>query len=402
PARKRSCGREQLNAMWISNCRIVCPDRIIERGGLEVAEGVIQAVVEGPPPRADLDGEGLTCIPGLIDLHGDMVEAKQFPRMTARVPLELAVYELDKELVAAGITTAYAALALQWTEVDTNRTLEACRATMEIIKKKNQDLMCDHHIHARFEITNPKAGSVLEELIDAQLVDLVSLMDHTPGQGQVRDVERFIQWQMRFRAEMGRPSDEETIRADVSRLMKTPKAWDAVSSVTSVAHANRLIIASHDDDTPEKVASMRRFGVTISEFPVTLEAAEAAQQAGNFVLMGSPNALRGESTGGNLSVRDAVAAGFVDMLGCDYYSMGLLQGAYSLCHCGLISLPEAINMVSLNPAKAAGFDDRGSIEVGKKADFVLLSTSDSFPRVRGTWISGLPVFQDRVIYERTR
>lgn len=386
--------------MWISNCQIVCPDRVIENGAVEIEGGLIANVVDGPAPHSHLDGSGLTLIPGLIDLHGDMIEDEQFPRSSAQIPLELALYELDKEYVAAGITTAYSALSLQWSPLDTIRTLDACRATMQMVKDRHADLMCDQRIHARFEITNPEAGEVLENLIEDDLVDLVSLMDHTPGQGQIRDVEKFVSWQLKFRAENGHEADESLVRADIQKMIETPKAWDAVESVSRVALKHGLPVASHDDDTPEKVYAMRRFGVTISEFPVTLEAAEAAKDAGNYVLMGSPNALRGQSTGGNLSVRDAVAAGFVDMLGCDYYTMGLLQGAFSLYSHGLIPLHDAINMVSSAPAQAASLDDRGSLEVGKKGDFSLISTQGNFPRVHATWRDGEIVFQDRVVSKR--
>lgn len=87
----------------------------------------------------------------------------------------------------------------------------------------------------------------------------------------------------------------------------------------------------YDDDSPEKVALVHSVGASLSEFPVTLEAATSAHMHGMQVIMGAPNALRGSSHSGNLSALEALEHGVLNALASDYYPAAMLRAA--LCNC---------------------------------------------------------------------
>ena len=90
-------------------------------------------------------------------------------------------------------------------------------------------------------------------------------------------------------------------------------------------------------------------------------------------IAGAPNVMLGHSHSGNLSAREAVQAGAIDVLCSDYYPAALLDAVFTLRdQCGL-DIAKAFALVTINPAKAAGIaDEVGSIAVGKRADVLLV------------------------------
>jgi alpha-D-ribose 1-methylphosphonate 5-triphosphate diphosphatase len=383
--------------MWLTDVRLVFPDGVIERGALRMEGGMIAQIVHGDADAPGLSLAGMTLIPGLIDLHGDMLERDIEPRPGAYFPTDVALYELDKRLAGAGITTAYAAVGFAWTKNDL-RTQEKATAIIRAIHAHRAELGIDLRVHARFEIGNADTAPILEGLLDARAVDLVSLMDHTPGQGQYKNVPKYVDFMTRW---LGFDPDQigddvlKRIEGAITVKSEIPRDWEIVREVTRIAAAHGVPIASHDDDTPEKVAQMADLGVTISEFPVTTAAAQAARARGMLTIMGAPNAYRGESTSGNLSALAAVRAGLVDILATDYFPAALLGAAFKLAADGVLPLHESIKLVSANPAAAAHLTDRGEIAVGKSADLVAIAiTPEGTPRVRATLRAGHFIYQD--------
>ena len=53
-----------------------------------------------------------------------------------------------------------------------------------------------------------------------------------------------------------------------------------------------------------------------------------------------------------------------------------------------ISLPQAVAVVSRNPARAVGLTDRGEIAAGKRADLVWVHDAAGLPVVRNVWRQG--------------
>ncbi|MBP0444092.1 alpha-D-ribose 1-methylphosphonate 5-triphosphate diphosphatase [Roseomonas sp. SSH11] len=375
--------------MWIADIRLALPDRVVPRAALRIEGGRIAEIVEGAPRGPALDGDGLLLIPGLVDLHGDMIEKEVEPRPGAAFPLDVAIGELDARLAASGVTTAYAGLSFAEGKAKHIRTEERARGVIEAVARMRDSLRVDLRVHARFEVTNLRAEPVLRDLVARGLVGLVSLTDHTPGQGQFRDVEQYVRWQSHAYGE-----DPAAAAARAQERMGAPRAWDVARGVTALAREQGLPIASHDDDTAEKVRLMRELGATISEFPVTLEAAEEARRLGMTTLMGAPNALRNASMTGNATARAVMQAGLLDMLAADYHQGAMLPAVLGWVREGLVPLHEAVALVTSNPARAAGLADRGTLLPGQRADLVLLDDSGAAPRVRAVWRAGQVIHSD--------
>jgi alpha-D-ribose 1-methylphosphonate 5-triphosphate diphosphatase len=385
--------------MWLSDLRIVLPDRVLENGSILVQNGRIAEIIEGSAPDNAPSLHGLIAIPGIIDLHGDMLERDVEPRPGARFPYELGLLELDKRLAASGITTAYAAISFAWRK-DDMRSQETATALINTIAECRNDTLVDFKVHARFEVTNPLTAPVLSALLRERKVDLVSIMDHTPGQGQYGDVDRYVRFMQQWLGvdmdvlEPGMQAKlAERIKQKMLENVAIPRDWDIVRDVARIANEYHIPLASHDDDLPRKVTEQAEIGITISEFPINLESAQEAHRHNMWIIMGAPNAYRKQSTGNNLSALDAIKAGLVDVLATDYYPPAMLHAAFQIADEGIMPLHESIKLISQNPADAMRLADRGRIEVGRSADLVLVEPGQHH-RVRATLRQGVPIYSD--------
>ncbi|MBC8162561.1 MAG: alpha-D-ribose 1-methylphosphonate 5-triphosphate diphosphatase [Roseiflexaceae bacterium] len=390
--------------MWLRDAQIVLPDRVLERASLRIEGQQITAVVEDVPQPAAremaVDARGLIVIPGIVDLHGDMIEHEIEPRPGARFPLDMAIHELDKRMAACGVTTAYAAISFWGEEADEALSSGAhAHALVTAINSLRGSLLVDLFVHARYEVPTPSVAPALFALLEARQIQLLSLMDHTPGQGQYRDLERFVAYIAKWRNADPDQIAVET-RERMLRVQNQPSIWATANELVSAALEQGVLIASHDDDTPAKIDLMADFRVTISEFPVTLEAALEARQRGMHVVMGAPNVLRGISHSGNLSALEAIAAGAVDALASDYSPAALVQAAFAIVRAGLLPLHDAMKLIGQNPATALNLHDRGCIAVDKLADITLVEPG-ACARVRGTIRRGLPIYWDSVMAQRS-
>ncbi len=381
--------------MWLSNFTLVLPDEIVSHGSLRVEDGVIAEIRPEPVANAAIDGGGRLLMPGFVDLHGDMVEREIAPRPNAPMPIDFSIHELDKKLAAAGVTTAFAAVSFATESVYGHvRSLETTSAVIEGINRLQDDLLIDHRVHARYEITNVGAAPALEKLLEAGHVDMVSLTDHTPGQGQYNNIQSYIL----SIAERRAISEEMAAEMVAKRIemRNNPDIEIKLKQVVDLALKHKLSLASHDDDSAEKVAQMHDLGVTISEFPVTLPAAEEARRRGLWTLMGAPNALRGQSMSGNLSAIDAAAAGLLTVIAADYHPAAFVPGIFKIAD--RTSLPYAVAMATRNAARSAGLLDRGEIAVGQQADLVVVEAGD-VNRIRATFRKGRFVYSDGTLHQ---
>jgi alpha-D-ribose 1-methylphosphonate 5-triphosphate diphosphatase len=230
----------------------------------------------------------------------------------------------------------------------------------------------------------------VESLIRRQLIHFFSIMDHTPGQGQFSDVSHFRSYYSKARG-----LTQEHVDTLIERRLEAIRRidWAGLEHLAQTCRNNSIRMASHDDDSTEKVAAVSRLGVTLSEFPVNLEAARAARRHGMLISLGSPNVLRGASLTGNLSGREALTAGLGDILCSDYAPMSLLHAALQLHREGITVLPAAVRLITLNAARATGIDHlTGSIEPGKAADLVLVDDRRKVAGVARTFVAGREVF----------
>lgn len=354
--------------MWISDVTLVLPDRVVPHASMRIAEGKIAEIVERPMPEG-ITGPDLTVYPGFIDMHGDMIELELEPRARVDFPMEVALPSLDARLAAAGVTTAYAAVSFSRGARDGERRSYA--HTSQVIRQLHAMRgMCrvDHRIHARFDITFDNAVGVLEQLLDDEQVDLVSLMDHTPGQGQYRNLEVHVKNKAAHHGISETEARQMVANAIAVRSRPQEALMSNIRSVAKMCAAHGVSLASHDDDTVSKAHLMADMGAKIAEFPVTLEAAQAAVSKGLMTAMGAPNAMRGQSYSGNLSARDLHDAGLLHILASDYHPGAILAAVQTLAANDPDGLAGAVRLASVNPARALGLSDRGGLAVGKRAD----------------------------------
>ena len=211
-------------------------------------------------------------------------------------------------------------------------------------------------------------------------------MDHTPGARQFVSLEKFKEYYL------GRKLiSQEQIDSYINDRKDMQAKFASVNKVAVLAMARQLGIplASHDDATVDHVNEAIADGVAIAEFPTTKEAADAAHANGLAVLMGAPNVVRGGSHSGNISAAEVAANGKLDVLSSDYVPTSLLNAVFALPN--LVEgfeLPQALALVTRNPAKAAGLQDRGEIAIGKRADLVQVASTNHHPVVRRVWREG--------------
>ncbi|MDT8421967.1 MAG: phosphonate metabolism protein PhnM [Desulfuromonadales bacterium] len=375
----------------IDGASVVTPTEVLSDCSLRVADGRIaeirQGAFNGSAPH--IDGRGKYLFPGFIDLHCDAIEKKIEPRPNTFFPVNIAIHELDKKLASCGVTTMFHSLSFAEMEVGLRSNGMAAQIVREI-HEHAPGLRVNTKIHARFEITDQGAVPILRELVEEDQVQLFSLMDHTPGQGQFREVTSFKNYYGSVYAK----SDAEMNRIiERKQQARNGQALAGIEAMVACCRAYGVALASHDDDTSEKIDWLHRLGIELTEFPVNLDVAKAAHDKGLKVIVGAPNVVRGSSQGGNLSAREAFSLGFGDILCSDYAPHALLHAVLKLAELELLPLPQALNLISRNPARAVGLGEQtGALCTGLSADFLLVELGNGFPRILKTFVNGQEVY----------
>ena len=373
----------------IYNATLILPNRLIEGGWLFIENGRILDLGEGATYPAvaphSIDACTQFLLPGLIDLHCDAIEKFIEPRPNVHFALQVALAEADWRLAGSGITTEFHAVSLDDNEFGV-RSETFTHDLYQALMGTREETLVRHKIHARLELTSRRGSEAMTQLIEQRACDMISLMDHSPGQGQYRTEQAFREYVERMTSKS--PREIDTLLE--MKRSQAPGIPLRVESITQLARSAGLTIATHDDDTAAKVQQWSQFGVTVSEFPTTLEAARKAHELGRTVCMGAPNILRGKSSGGNLSAMEAIRVGVADVLCSDYYPSAMLNAVFMLARQEVLTLPQAVRLVTLNPAQAVGWgEEYGSLEVGKVADVILVSLSwQGVPTVQQLFVQG--------------
>ena len=371
----------------LTNARIVLDDEV-RHGTLMLREGRIAAIDDGAsavPGAIDCDGDHLA--PGLVELHTDNLERHLAPRPGVDWPRRSAIAAHDAELAGVGITTVFDALRIgsMVSNARTKYTEYARGTASEILEMRAQGVLrISHFLHLRAEICSQTLPEELDAFGPEDRVGIVSLMDHTPGQRQFSDVTRLRTY---MKGKHGLSDTEfETHIAEQRALGARVRDAHEAAAVTG---ARRLgaILASHDDTTEAHVVASRRHGVTIAEFPTTVDAASACRAAAIRVMMGAPNLVRGGSHSGNVATADLAGDGLVDILSSDYVPAALLMAAFRLGE-GSGNIAHGLATVTAAPAAAAGLADRGRLAPDWRADVIHFTVSDGAPILRGTWVQG--------------
>ena len=386
----------------IKNGRIITPDRIIEDKVLLIDQGKIVGFSDTPDGvKKVVNAHGRFVMPGIIDVHSDKIEQYIQPRPTSQMDFEFALKVCERDLLSAGITTMYHSLSLFKDEIFGKcplRTKDNIQRIADLISDIHlRSHLIHHRLHLRVEIDHIEAFDIVRDMIGQGKVHLISFMDHTPGQGQYSSLAIYHETISKYNGvEIDTLGFDGVIEYHKNKLRLS---FGQLKELSRLAHAKGIAVASHDDDTKEKLSFNAEIGVDISEFPVTLDAARFAKSRDFYTVVGSANIMRGSSHTGNLSAAEAILEDCADIVCSDYYPAAILESVFYMHKKYDIPLPQMVNKVTLNPAKAIGTNkDYGSIEPGKRADLLIVETLDGYPVITHVFVDGNPT--SRIEYRR--
>jgi alpha-D-ribose 1-methylphosphonate 5-triphosphate diphosphatase len=344
---------------------------------LTVAGGQIADIGSaGRTASTSIDARGLLVLPGIVDIHGDAFERQMMPRPGVDFPIDIALLDSDRQLIANGITTAFHGVTWSWEPG--LRGAENAHALVDAVAALRPQLACDTRVHLRHETYNLDAEPTVIEWIKAKRIDLLAFNDHmsltvlNPAKPEKR---------VRMAERTGLSLDEfnELVDQVAGRADEVPAS---IARLASACAANKLPMLSHDDETPEQRRGYRALGVRVAEFPVTEDTARDAAAAGEFTVFGAPNVVRGGSHTGWIGATDMVRKGLCTILASDYYYPAMILAAFRLAAENVLPLPKAWELISATPARAAGLNDRGELAAGRRADIVLVDAAQALrPRV---------------------
>ena len=372
--------------LQLANARLVLTDRVIT-GRIIIIDGEIDVIEEGDTvPNGAVNCQGDYVMPGLVELHTDNLERHIEPRPKVDWPHLPALLAHDAELASTGITTVFDALRVgSIHSAKTGYGEYARKLADELLEARKLGLFkISHFLHLRAEICSE---TLLEEMAafgPEDRVGIVSLMDHTPGQRQFRDLSALKNYVTKKRG-----LNDIEFAEHVANLRMLQEKFGAIHETGAVAEARRYgaVLASHDDTTADQVDTSAANGVGFAEFPTTREAAAACRAHGIAVMMGAPNLVRGGSHSGNVAARELAEAEMLNIISSDYVPSALLLSAFLLADIW-DNLPAAIACVTSAPAASAGLTDRGRLKPGLRGDVIRVRAVGSTPLIRGVWSLG--------------
>lgn len=389
---------------------VFLPDDIVETT-VTVVDGQI-AGIGGPLEGEEIDARGLILAPALIDVHGDAFERQLMPRPGVFFPIETAVLETDRQLAANGIATTYHSITLGFEPG--LRSVERGREMIEAIRRLEPRLTVENRVQLRWETFATEAIETLDWAMEWELTPSLAFNDHLSMSMRSRETgiqERLFEHNPNY-ALMDLQDDalfEQRHRKHAERSgldydefkSLVHKVWDrraevphTIKTMADKARAKGVAMLSHDDTQAETRQFYRGLGATVSEFPMTMGPTRDARDAGDTIIFGSPNAVRGGSHIGSLSAADMVEDGYCDVLASDYYYPAMLAAVHRLDQEKRADRLRLWSLVSSGPANAMKLHDRGEIAIGKRADLVLVDWPvNATPAIRGTWVNGRPAYR---------
>lgn len=337
-------------------------DASLQTTGREIAS------VGSDRPRAPLaiNARGLLVLPGIVDLHGDAFERQMMPRPGVDFPVDVALVDSDRQAIANGITTVFHATTWSWEPG--LRSGANARLLLKAIESLRPRLAADTRIHLRHETYNLDAEGEIGQWLSEGRIDLFAFNDHMDA--TVADLAKPQKRnRMVERTGLSSTAFDELVQRVVARADDVPASIARLAEMARTANVKML---SHDDDSPDMRKSFRAQGVAIAEFPVNEPTAREAAAAGDYIVFGAPNVVRGGSHTGWTRASDMIEKGLCSVLASDYYYPAQLLAAFRLAVDGILPLAQAWRLISAAPAQAAGLADRGTLAAGRRADIVLV------------------------------
>jgi alpha-D-ribose 1-methylphosphonate 5-triphosphate diphosphatase len=375
----------------IRNARLVTLDEEFT-GSMVLDDDLIGAMDPGATLVTEgEDWAGDWLLPGLVELHTDNLEKHLAPRPGVLWNAHSAMVVHDAQCAAAGITTVLDSVVIGDLDQGGARAQTQHTSIAALHQCRDEGLLrIEHLLHLRCEISVPDILEVFNQYADDPLLKLVSVMDHTPGQRQWRNLTSFRRY-----AERNQHFSDEIFDALIAQRKADQQAYAVPhrQAIILAARARGLPLASHDDTLLTDVHQAVEEGIVMSEFPTTLAAAQAARDAGMAIIMGGPNLVKGGSHSGNVSAAELAQADLLDIFSSDYVPSSLLLAVFMLGHLAQWTLPKAVRTVTRNPARAIGLQDRGELAVGQRADLLRVRMNRAgMPTVMETWVAGKRVY----------
>lgn len=342
-----------------------------------------------------IDARGLLVLPGIVDIHGDAFERQIMPRPGVRFDTRMALLDTDRQLVANGITTAFHGVTVSWEPG--LRSIDAARAFVQSLYALRDGLSCDTRLHLRWETFALDAVAEVTQWLSLTPAPILAFNDHTTGSVLKGTIARKI-GQMAERSSLSRDDYLALLARVWDRQADVP---EAIAAIAAAAQALGIILLAHDESSPEERMHFRSLGVRSCEFPLNIQTAQAARLADEDVILGAPNVVRGGSHNGALDATDAVLNAHCSVLTSDYHYPSPIHAAFKLADGNVDALARFWPLVSANPARAAGLSDRGSLEVGRRADLILVDAADKLhPKVVATMVNGRFVYMRDLLLGR--
>lgn len=382
----------------------------IAQTNVTVADGEI-VEIGGPVQGEVIDARGQVLAPALIDVHGDAFERQVMPRPNTYFPLEVAVVDTDKQLAANGIATAYHAITLGWEPGlrDVSRGRDLMQTMLDLAPR----LTVENHVQLRWETFAFEALDTIEWALSSPFTPSIAFNDHTSMTMRAYDVpiqDRGFELSPDFsiasldddrmkkrtasKAHRAGLSEDDYIKLLGDVWERRTEVPDTIARVAEMGRKAGAPMLSHDDTQPQTRDYFRDHGAHVAEFPMVLDAAQSARENGDLIIFGAPNAARGGSHIGSLGAGDMVEAGLCDVLASDYFYPAMLAAVARLDSEKRADRSSIWSLVSEGPAKAMNLKDRGQIEVGKRADLVLVDWPQGHsPAIQGTWVAGRSAYR---------
>jgi len=401
-----------MESLRIDGARVVLRNEVLETS-LFIEAGLIQEIGTQTKAYRSIDARGRLLAPGLIDIHGDAFERVTMPREGVFFPLDIAILETDRQLAANGITTAYHAVTLSWEPG--LRHIESSENFIHRITTLSPRLCVENRIQLRWETFAFEALDLIKSTLQGPLLPSVAFNDHTSTTMRSFDMSLqnrpFEHSDVFEEASLDDPRLLGRIEAKLKRsglsqdefLKHLGQVWDRrpevpqkIQEVATLARGCDAPMLSHDDSQIETRDYYRALGAQTSEFPMNTETVRYAKENADLIVLGAPNVLRGGSHlgSGSPNASEMIAEGLCHILASDYCYPAMLGALYSLYQQDTAPVAQLWSLVSHGPAQAMKLWDRGVIEVGKRADLVLVDWSkDHSPAVHMTMSNGVMTSQ---------
>jgi alpha-D-ribose 1-methylphosphonate 5-triphosphate diphosphatase len=348
--------------MTLTGARVMRPEGWSD-APLSFGGGVLADV----PLGREVDLTGYDVLPGIVDVHGDGFERHMAPRRGALREQQAGVLACAAELAANGITTAV--LAQFWSWEGGMRGPDFAEEVFASVSQVAPRVAVDLRLQLRLETHYLEALARAEDAIRRWGIGYVVFNDHLP---HARLAEGRKPQRLTGQALKSGRNPEDHLRLMMALHARSDEVPEAMDALCTRLAAHGVRMGSHDDHTAEARAAWRERGAHVSEFPETLEAARAARDAGDAVVLGAPNVVRGASHAGNVSALEVVAEGLCDALASDYHYPSPARAAWRCVELGLMDEPAAWRLVSEGPARVLGLSDRGRLVSGLRADLVVM------------------------------